>query len=77
MPLAKRMRRYMQIKNLSAQEVAEKCGIPLSELQNFLDGIGAIDSMHFETLNSIWPELVAYTFNVDASVCTDFPITKH
>lgn len=75
MLLAKRMQKYMQIKDLSVDEVADKSGIPLADLRKFLKGHAPIDSVHFETLNSIWPEMVAYIFNIDASVCQELHLT--
>lgn len=76
MPLAKRMQKYMNIKELSVDEIADKSGISRSDLQKFLTGHGAIDSAHFETLNSLWPEMIAYTFNIDACLCNELHLTK-
>lgn len=77
MSLHRRMQQYMRIKNLSINEVSDKSGIPLNELETFLDGSNAIDSMDFEKLNSIWPEMVAFTFNIDASICNELHLTRH
>ncbi|MBO1928150.1 hypothetical protein J3998_11245 [Thiomicrorhabdus sp. 6S2-11] len=69
------MQKYMQIKDLSIAEVADTLEISPDDLQLFLQGKTSIDTHHFETLNGTWPEMVAYIFNIDASLCQEIPIS--
>ncbi|QKI88933.1 hypothetical protein [Thiomicrorhabdus xiamenensis] len=65
------MRKYLQIKQISAQQVASEASISLVDFEKFLQGLDAIDSSQMEQLNRFWPEMIAYGFDIDISLCTE------
>ena len=71
MPLYKRMRKYMQIKQLDAHEIVSQTSIPAKDFENFLQGNSHINSQQLEQLNEKWPELISYGFDIDPDLCTD------
>lgn len=71
MALYKRIRKYLQIKQLSPQQIASEASISQVDLEKFLQGLDAIDSNQMDQLNRSWPEMIAYGFDIDISLCTE------
>ncbi|MBN2647703.1 MAG: hypothetical protein JXR44_07955 [Thiotrichales bacterium] len=71
MQLMTKMRQFMQLRQLSLQEISETTAISLTDLEDFLTGKDSLNAHHWDELNQHWPEMIAYCFDIDPIFCKD------
>ena len=61
----RRIKHYIEYNGIIKHRVAEVAGITPSAFFRFLNGTSSMKSTSIERLNSVWPEMVAYGFDID------------
>jgi len=64
----KRVKHYIEYNGIIKHRVAEVAGITPSAFFRFLNGTSTMKSTNIEKINKVWPEMVAYGFNIDPIV---------
>ncbi|CAN8142362.1 hypothetical protein J3998_11250 [Thiomicrorhabdus sp. 6S2-11] len=63
-----RVKAYIEAKGIIKHRVAEVAEITPSAFFRFLNGTSTMKSSNIEKLQEVWPEMIAYGFNIDPAV---------
>lgn len=70
MKLHQRFNNFIQTNQIEMEHICEITGLENSQLDSFLDGtIDIMTSQHLDQLNKVFPELIAYTFEIETHHC--------
>ncbi|QKI88934.1 hypothetical protein [Thiomicrorhabdus xiamenensis] len=68
MSFNQRVKSYIEAKGIIKHRVAEVAEITPSAFFRFLNGTSTMKSSNIEKLQEVWPEMIAYGFNIDPAV---------
>lgn len=71
MKFHERVKFYIEWKGITKKRVAEVAGITQSALYRFLNGTSTMKSSHLQKINNEWPEMVAFSFDVNPHVAQE------
>ena len=69
MALNRRLKSYIDLTELTYEEVAFTIGMTVHELRNFIEHNEGLYAEHIEKLAQSWPEMMAYLFQTPSSAC--------
>ena len=69
MALNRRLKSYLELSELSYEEVAVTIGMTLRELHDFIEHNEGMYVEHMEKIAAEWPEMMAYLMQTPTSAC--------